>query len=188
MEAQETIKKLSKFKAVIYDLDGTLVDLNVDWVRLKKNLFKVFFDKTGEKKDFTPLEESLNVVKTEYNHEIYHKLVKIIAEWEVEIGNYKINTRLVEYINNQKKQRFAIYSMNTKKCVEQFIDIYLEKKPELVIFKENYKKPKPAREDIKTIIEYMKIKRKEIVLVGDSNADKLSAEMAGIEFIKISII
>lgn len=183
MDKQENIAtKLAKFKGVIFDLDGTLVDLGIDWKLMKKELSLFCFQEKGIKIEFTPLNKKLFEVKEKTGEFFYLKILDIVAKFEIKEKNYKLNQELLDYINySVNSQKIAIFSMNTKKCIDNFIKKHLKKIPDVVISKESCIKPKPSRENLEEIMRRWHMNKTEIIYIGNSEADRLSGEMAGLK-------
>jgi len=188
MDKQKNIiKEISKYKGIIFDLDGTLIDLNVDWERLKEDLSVFCFKIKGEKINFTPLDKKLIFVKKKYGKVFYLKLLNIIYKYESKWSKYKINKPLIDYINDpaNKNQRLAIYSMNTEKCINDIIIKYLKRKPSIIISKNNCLEPKPTKKDLQKILCNWKLEKKSAIFIGDSRNDLESGKKIGIKTIII---
>lgn len=180
MDKQEDITHyLTKYKGIIFDLDGTLVDLAIDWDKLKNELSQ-FCTKNKIIVSLTPLGTVLQHCKKEYGEDFFRKLISIIAQYEIHDENYQLNISLLNYINSKPSQKIAIYSMNSKKCVEQFISNYLHFSPEPVIFQENCQAPKPTELDLLFILNQWKLTKEDVAFVGNSYYDERSGKMAGL--------
>lgn len=173
-------RKISKYKVAIFDLDGTLVNLNVDWEKLKNDLSAFCSRKTGENIVFTPLDEKILYVKKKFGKKLYKKLLEIISAHEMDESRYALNKELLGFIC-ETKQKVAIYSMNTEKCINNFVAKYFKRKPDAVISKETCIKPKPSKKDLLKLLKRIGMKKNEAIFVGDSEVDKLSGKMAGIK-------
>lgn len=176
----DIISKISKYKGAIFDLDGTLVNLNVDWPKLKQKLTKYCHSKKGINIEFTPLDQKLLYIKDSLGEDSYLALLKIISSFEAKETNYKFNRELINYINSATQQKIAVYSMNTKKCIDNIFKKYFQRKPDIVISKENCSGLKPKEKDILRIINRWNFKKEDVVFIGNSKSDLISGKKAGV--------
>jgi UDP-2-acetamido-3-amino-2,3-dideoxy-glucuronate N-acetyltransferase len=91
------------------------------------------------------------------------KLLKIVSRFETKETNYELNQELLNYINSNTYQKIAIYSSNTKKCVDDIVKKHFRKKPD-IISKNNCIEPKPTDKDILSILEQWKFKNKNVLI------------------------
>lgn len=181
---KEVIEQLRKYRHAIYDLDGTLVNLGVDWLGLKKELSTVYLNRTGGKLDFNSLETALFAIKNK-NKELYGELFKIAERFELSATDNVPNKALLDHIDQAEWQNFGIFTMNTAKCARTFLKGNLNRQPEIIVAKDNYINPKPSGADVEHIIKRLGAVKKETVMLGDSVLDEGSARQAGIAFIKV---
>lgn len=177
---KDIISKISKYKGIIFDLDGTLIDLGVDWKKLKQELTKYCYSKKNINIEFTPLDQKLLYIKNLFGRAFFSKLLDIISGFEMKEKNYKFNKKLLNYINSVTNQKIAIYSMNTRKCIYNIIKKYFQKKPDIVISKDNCSGSKPTERDILNIIDKWGFKKEDVVFIGNSENDLISGKKAGI--------
>lgn len=178
---RKLLKEISKYKAIIFDLDGTLAYLDVDWLKLKKELSEYCLLKKGIIIEFTPLDQKLFYIKKNFGDKFYDKLLDIVSDFETRKVNYRINKELVDYINSAKNQKIIIYSMNTQKCVDNFVKKHLKSAPEIIISKNNCLEPKPTGKDIVKILCNLSLAKTDCSLVGDSENDYLCGKKAHIK-------
>lgn len=183
MDQYKIIKELDGYDLIIFDLDETLVDLNVDWDGLKTELKKFCISKTGKEIEFSPLNERLVSAKRTLGTEIYEKLLEIVSEFETIESKYKINEELIDFVNKTEKN-VIIYSMNTRKCIDLVISKYFKKEPKYIISKENCIEPKPTGKDLEKLMDII-VKGKKMIFIGNSKDDEESAQLAGVPFIHI---
>lgn len=180
VKQRNIISKISKYKGAIFDLDGTLIDLGVDWPKLKQELAKYCFSKRGIDIEFTPLDQKILYIKKFFGERFYLGLLKIISDFEMRETNYKFNEELLNYINSTSQQKIAIYSMNTKKCVDNILKKYFQRKADIVVSKENCSGPKPSGKDILKIINKWGFKKDNVIFIGNSKNDLISGRKAGV--------
>jgi phosphoglycolate phosphatase-like HAD superfamily hydrolase len=182
------IKEISKYKGIIFDLDGTLVDLGADWKKLKEELSRICLEEKGEKIDFTPLHPKGFYVRNKFGNDFYSRLLEVISGFEMKEENYKPNEKLIDYINTStENQKIAVYSMNTRKSVDFAIKKYLKRMPDVVISKDECTEPKPTEKDVLKILSDWKMNKEDVVYVGNSDNDLFSGQKAGIKTIIIQI-
>lgn len=189
MEKQTNIKnvilEISKYKGVIFDLDGTLIDLGIDWKILKQELGKYCYSKKNLNIEFTPLDQKLFKIKKLFGKQFYSELLNIVSNFEMNETKYKFNKKLLDYVNSIIHPKIAIYSMNTKKCIDNIVRKYFQKKPDIIISKDNCIEPKPTGKDIINILYNLNITKKECLFIGDSESDYLCGQKAKIDFLSI---
>lgn len=182
MDMQEDIiAKLDQYKGLIFDLDGTIVDLGVNWENLKEALSRYCFYKKRVHIVFKALDKELAFAKVRFGDRFYSELLDIVSQFEMIETKYRFNKRLLHFINNLKDKKFAIYSMNTMRCIKHIVEKYLKNKPDIIISKETYIEPKPTVKDLLFIIDAWQFKKKQVAFVGNSKQDVLCGKKANVE-------
>jgi phosphoglycolate phosphatase-like HAD superfamily hydrolase len=172
---------LSKYKGLIFDLDETIVKLNVDWKNLKKELSDIVYKEKGIQISFTPLDPILLTLKKRFGASFFNSLVTQISRYEMDDSRYRYNDDLISYIQKMTAQKFAIYSMNTTKCIQYIVQKYLHRKLDFFISKETCSKPKPTGEDIKGILKFWNFNASEVAFVGNNDFDAQSGHLAQVD-------
>lgn len=179
-QQRDIIEELPDFRGVIFDLDGTLVDLGVDWEALKEDLAEYCRKEKGETISFTPLDQKIHQTKREYGEGFFRELLERITVHELKEVGYRLNEPLIEYIKKAEGQRLAIYTMNTEKCAANFRDRYLDKKEISLISKDACLEPKPTGKDLEALLGEWGIAPQEAIFIGNTENDRLSGAAAGI--------
>jgi len=169
----ELLNILDNYNYVIFDFDGTIVKLHVKWTELKRELDHVL----GV--DFTKLNEGLKTLNTKE----LKRAFEIIEKHEHAAG-YDVNSNLIGYIKKVDKH-YAIFSDNLTSTVNKILyELGIATKFKIVIGKDSVSDFKPSGEGILKIIDFFSVGNDEIILVGDSEKDKIAAESVGIRFIR----
>ena len=187
----ETQKTNWKIRCVIYDCDGVLFDSLEANTKLYNDLCAL----VGR----VPLrEEEMQYVHThtvfEAIHFIFGKendLEKKALESlkQVDLRNYLIYLKMEPHLFQtleKLKEKGILRAINTNRTtsMKYIMEKYdLWQYFEMVVTALDVKNPKPNPESIEKIIEAFKLKKEEIVFIGDSDVDQQTAKSSGIKFI-----
>jgi phosphoglycolate phosphatase len=187
----DTQKAHWKIRCVIYDCDGVLFDSLEANTKLYNDLCAL----VGR----VPLrEEELQYVHThtvfEALHFIFGKendLEKKALESlkQVDLRNYLIYLKMEPHLFQtleKLKEKGILRAINTNRTtsMKYIMEKYdLWQYFEMVVTALDVKNPKPNPESIEKIIEAFKLKKEEIVFIGDSDVDQQTAKSSGIKFI-----
>ncbi len=187
----DTQKAHWKIRCVIYDCDGVLFDSLEANTKLYNDLCAL----VGR----VPLrEEELQYVHThtvfEAIHFIFGKendLEKKALESlkQVDLRNYLIYLKMEPHLFQtleKLKEKGILRAINTNRTtsMKYIMEKYdLWQYFEMVVTALDVKNPKPNPESIEKIIEAFKLKKEEIVFIGDSDVDQQTAKSSGIKFI-----
>jgi HAD superfamily hydrolase (TIGR01509 family) len=187
----ETQKTNWKIRCVIYDCDGVLFDS----LEANTKLYNDLCSLVGR----VPLrEEEMQYVHThtvfEAIHFIFGKendLEKKALESlkQVDLRNYLIYLKMEPHLFQtleKLKEKGILRAINTNRTtsMKYIMEKYdLWQYFEMVVTALDVKNPKPNPESIEKIIEAFKLKKEEIVFIGDSDVDQQTAKSSGIKFI-----
>ena len=180
------MKKKSKKKVIIFDLDGVLIDskknMKISWNKTNKKFklnkkFKEYFKHVGK-----PFKEILNALSIEKN------LNKIENNYQLEskknFKKIKLYKGVLETINFLKKKNITIGILTSKdkKRTINFIR-KLKIKVDFIQCPHPSLRGKPYPDLFNKIIKEKKLKRKNCLYVGDAKYDFIAAKKANIKFI-----
>jgi phosphoglycolate phosphatase len=187
----DTQKAHWKIRCVIYDCDGVLFDSLEANTKLYNDLCAL----VGR----VPLrEEEMQYVHThtvfEAIHFIFGKendLEKKALESlkQVDLRNYLIYLKMEPHLFQtleKLKEKGILRAINTNRTtsMKYIMEKYdLWQYFEMVVTALDVKNPKPNPESIEKIIEAFKLKKEEIVFIGDSDVDQQTAKSSGVKFI-----
>jgi HAD superfamily hydrolase (TIGR01549 family) len=189
------MQKRKSIKAIIWDLDGTLIYFNIDFLKARHEAIKIL-KRYGVPKPFLSVEFSIldNVAKSRdfFNSQGFSekKIKKIVNEVDSAITKveYKASQKAVmvkgidqvlEYAKT-KKLKQAIFTFNTRKNAENSLrTVNLSHYFELIIGRDNINNLKPHPEHLTYICNELKIKPHEALVIGDSSRDIEAAVNVG---------
>ena len=187
----ETQKTNWKIRCVIYDCDGVLFDSLEANTKLYNDLCAL----VGR----VPLrEEEMQYVHT---HTVFEAIQFIFGKEndlekkaleslkQVDLRNYLIYLKMEPHLFQtleKLKEKGILRAINTNRTtsMKYIMEKYdLWQYFEMVVTALDVKNPKPNPESIEKIIEAFKLKKEEIVFIGDSDVDQQTAKSSGIKFI-----
>lgn len=172
-------------RLVIFDFDGTMVSLDVDYDGLRQALREYFLGH-GIDMVFRPLQRTaLEAVKSVGTDKVLSDTDRIIDGFEMErINNAKAVDGLHNVVKNLSEQgfRLAILSNNGETVIKEFLNkhgilCYFD----FVGTRNNVPEVKPSAKGILMIMERLGFTNSDrVFMVGDSMYDMISAEEAGV--------
>lgn len=182
-------------KLVIFDFDGTLIKLPVDYDTLRAELRK-YFRKYGIDFEFRPLKkrirEALLLVGEKFP-DLLNKATKdtndIIDKFEMagasgsEIIGGSIKT--IQWLNSNKFT-MAVLSLNGKKCIEKVLKKFgLMQHFDMIVSRDDNIKSKPSSDGIERVMKKTGAKNKDVWMVGNSRYDIMAAKSIGVKSIGV---
>lgn len=176
-------------KVIVFDLDGTLINLTVDWDNLKKELTEKFTMVYGNNCNFESISRCLDYIVDMNDEEELRSFFNKIEEYELK--NLKKSHAIEEtiyFINNLElfivnpEVRLAILSLNMRKTIIEALKLLnLKNHIDYVVGREDVRKWKPNPEGLIKIIDHFNIKKKELIYFGDQLKDIETGVNAGVE-------
>ncbi|MBY8982049.1 MAG: HAD family hydrolase [Candidatus Lokiarchaeota archaeon] len=176
-------------KIIIFDLDGTIVDLDVNWKYLKEILKERYFKIYNQNCDFNSISECLNNIVEKKDETELLKIFKIVEDFELKtIDKTQPIDEVIYFIQNIKQIPFifdtklAILSLNTRKTIMLALKQFnIFKRFSFIISKEDVRKWKPEPEGLFKIKSYFNVEIHEIIYFGDKEKDLLTGKNAKID-------
>lgn len=174
-------------KAIVWDLDGTLIHFKIDFIKARKEAIKVFI-KYGVPKRLLSTEfkalDNVQIAKDYFTSENFSefKVKRIMSEANIVIAKVEydaaINAIMVKGIDKVLEfvQKFnlkqAIFTYNTKENAEISLEkVNLLHYFEVIIGRDNIDNPKPHPDHLNLICNKLSVKPLEIVVIGDMGRD-----------------
>jgi HAD superfamily hydrolase (TIGR01549 family) len=156
-------------KAIIFDFDGTLFYMDMDWQRLNDELNEKFGQDTLTNLDLLDQNQ-----RTE--------ALAIITKAELESINTGLPVAygLTTLQTLADKFKLAIVSRNTVEAIKAGLDKIGYKDAIVIVGKQDVKKLKPDPESLNTALSKLGIDAKEALYVGDTYHDSNAGHAAGV--------
>lgn len=167
---------------VVFDLDGTLVDIALDWSVIRKRLLDSF-PGTGitspEEKTAVITERIAKTLGNEQKKAAY----RMVREFERGCGMASIEGNIALARELKKKgKKFAIFSSNCHETIEECLrkagirDIF-----DFIVGKEDVERHKPHPEGLLKIMSHFGAPKEKVAFVGNEEDDTEAGKSAGIE-------
>ncbi len=162
-------------KAVIFDLDGTLTEFNIDIDRIKGEIAEKLGIEIDRKRTILDIIEALDENKKKIALEILekHEISSAI--------NSKLKKEAKDVIKSLRKMGIKIGLVtrnNYKSCI-----IVVEKfdlKFDCIVSRE-FAKVKPEKDQLELAVKLLGVDKKDVVYVGDHYFDYLAGKRAGVD-------
>ncbi len=160
-------------KAVIFDLDGTLVHLPVNY----KKLFREFRKIIGTNK-IRPLTKKISLLETGTKNKVF----EVWNNLELEaISNLEINNEGIALYRKFSKNRKALVTMQGRPIVNIIIE-RLKLHFDTVITREE---TLDRTEQLETAAQKLGVSLSNALFIGNTHEDFLAAEKAGCKFLEV---
>lgn len=179
------MEKCGDIKLVIFDLDGTIARLKVDWEALKRELGAHFKRVYSFESDFASLYQEIDRINELFGGKAKEEALTIIEKYELaRVENLHSIPETVNLIENLKGKgiKLAIFSSNTRKAVEMTLmkinklDFF-----DSIVTIEDVSKNKPDPEGLNKILRVCKVSRSKALFIGDRQRDLEAGRRAGIK-------
>lgn len=166
------------YDAVVYDLDGTLVRLAVDWDEASADVAAVYeaagID-TGDGDVWRLIEEA-------NDHGIAASAESALAEHETEGARNARRLPLTDEVA-ELSVPVGVCSLNCEAACRVALERHdLDDHLDAVVGRDTIEQQKPAPEPLLTAIERLDAEPADALFVGDSASDETAADRAGVDF------
>ncbi len=172
------VKLSSKYKYIVLDFDGTIVNLNVDWVTLKNKLYKRFNCKYNFKS------KSIFDMISKISDEDVNDTLMTIKKFESISVNQNFEVIPQIFLQLKKLKSFYIISNNHSETINSILkklNFPIDKNR--IIGVDTFFSLKPNIKNFNKLLELNSDYRlKNYVYIGDKESDKIFAKKAKIDF------
>ena len=170
-----------QYELVVFDFDGTIADLEVDWTALKKELSGYYGVNISQISG--RLDAFIDSLPDDERRAAY----KIVERYELEnINNTRPITKTIKIIMGLSGHRLAVFTTNTKAAIEKALNgLGIYDRFEMIVCKEDVKKHKPDPEGLLRILKTTGVPAERAVYIGDRQKDVDAGEAAGIRTVLV---
>jgi len=183
---------LNKAKVLIFDLEGTLLEMPVDWEGMRNKIRSYFSDNFGIDMHFKPVLEKIDealslLAQTKAKSEIdriKEQALSILESAHIEGAKKSVLYPGIFDLLEKLEKKNYILTVFTNSGKES-TTILLEKNKindyfKMIVTREDVDKPKPSPEGIEKIIKAFKLTRENYLVIGDHPYDILAGKAAKI--------
>lgn len=166
--------------AIVYDLDGTLVDLAVDWDEVTTAAIAAFADRGIDAEGgLWGLLERANVV------DLRGRIEEVICDHEREGARYSSRLPLADGLAEESRP-VGVCSLNCEEACRIALEIHgLDPHVDAVVGRRSVENHKPHPEPLLTTVERLGATPETTMFVGDTDRDAITAERAGTGFVYV---
>lgn len=169
---------MPKVKAVIFDFDGVLFNLKVDWNYLKQKVFAL-----AQIHGVDCRHGKLKACIEAMPPLMRKRAVSMVAEAEtkgIDKGNLVLGADSILAELKRRNILVVIISQNSRETIIEVFNRFQLPDPDLIIGLEDVAKTKPDPEAVEMVLQKLYLKKDECVLVGDTIHDMEMGEKAGV--------
>jgi phosphoglycolate phosphatase len=168
-----------EYEAVVYDMDGTLVELDVDWATVRESVAAVY-----EEAGVDPGGRSLwDLLEDARDHGLFERVNNAIATYERAGARRSSRLPLADEPESLARP-IGVCSLNCFGACEIALERHgLEDHVSAVVGRDSVETWKPDPEPLLATVDALGVDPADAVFVGDSARDKLTAERAGTAFV-----
>ena len=185
------INFLKEAEAIIFDLDGTLIELNMPWKIIKDHFKTRHREKYGENLPSNRFHANFNYIREKYGEMALKYYTNYLEESEME-NIMENRPKSLELLTSgiEKIKKFipetsilGICSSNYHKTIEKLLELHNLLNDFTFIFgRDDVIEAKPSPEGLKTILKKFSLNSEKVLFIGDSWVDEEAAREAAIPY------
>ncbi|MFC3958469.1 HAD family hydrolase [Halovivax cerinus] len=169
---------MTEYDAVVYDLDGTLVRLDVDWNAVAREVRAIYREAGVE----PPAEDAWTLLTGAARIDRREDVESVIAAHECDGAETADRLPLSDHVVDRSIP-VGICSLNCESACRIALERHgLLESVERVIGRDSVPAMKPDPEPLLTAIDALPVSHENVLFVGDSGSDATTAERAGVSF------
>ncbi|ADD04292.1 HAD superfamily hydrolase [Natrialba magadii ATCC 43099] len=173
-------RTVTEYDAIVYDLDGTLVDLDVDWNAVAADVKALYADSNVE----PPSDDLWAMLEWAANAGLADAVEEAIAAHER--AGAPTSPRLAhadELANGMATTPVGVCSLNCEAACRRALESHgLVSAVDVIVGRDTVETQKPDPEPLLVAVDELGVEPSDAVFVGDSARDEQTARRAGVEF------
>jgi phosphoglycolate phosphatase len=171
------------YDAVVYDLDGTLVRLAVDWNAVAQDVLAVYTEHAVK----PPSDGLWDLLEAAPEYGITDAVEAAIAAHEHEGARESHRLAVADVLSADRATRTGVCSLNAEEACRIALQIHgLEDRVSAVVGRDTVGTYKPDPEPLRATVEALSADPERSIFVGDSDRDARTARRAGLEFARVN--
>jgi phosphoglycolate phosphatase-like HAD superfamily hydrolase len=176
-------------KYLVFDFDGTIDQLIIDWSNSRKEMMMVLKDIVGDQSlgDFgNSYDFQIEMIK-EFGDEVSDRLIELSKNYEREnYSSHRPNINAVNFIkDNQDKYKFFLWTSNHIETIAPVLkELGLNQSFQTIVSRDSVKLPKPDADGFSQIF-IPGTNKDDYLMIGDTTNDSFAAENSGIDYLDI---
>lgn len=177
---------------VVFDFDGTLAQLPVDWAGLRRRLAKHFRLHNSLAVGFEQISAGLLAVREQLGNEGLREAYAIIEEFELRSASAVTpHPRALDVLDDaiHRGAQTAIFSNNMTSTIRECLThLGRPNGIGLILGRDSVRYYKPHPEGLQRALSYFHRDIREAVFVGDSDLDSAAAVAIGMRFVDVAAL
>lgn len=169
----------ARMRGIVFDLDGTLVDLDVDWDRVDREVRAACREQGIDPGE----DDAWGLLARARTRGCLEEVETVIAEHEVPGAKLSDRLDLADHVENLPVPA-AVCSLNCEEACRTALTVHgLEAHVDVVIGRDTVDTWKPDPAPLVAAVDGLGIDRPEAMFIGDSERDAITAHRADVPFI-----
>ncbi len=176
-------------KVIIFDLDGTIVDLDVDWGNLKIILSQKYSNIYSDSCEFESISHCLSEIVKKDDNDVLNNFIDIVRDYELKnLHKSVLLNETIFFIKNlelfgiEKETNIAVFSLNTRQAIMEALKLAnIINKIDFIIGREDVREWKPEPAGLLKIQNHYNVEKNQMIYFGDLKKDVITGQNAGIE-------